>query len=135
MPNETNLPVGAGTRSLAIVSDANVSGEISQAGVAFGDLVETTGMAVAETQNRLNTTSADSATALASTQVDVIAVQEKQRPQRDCTPYNGPFGFYGNVWCQPPNEQSYLRNLGSRWPMETPPSLRNPKPQPNTSDW
>jgi len=65
----------------------------------------------------------------------VIAVQEKQRPQRDCTPYNGPFGFYGNVWCQPPNEQSYLRNLGSRWPMETPPSLRNPKPQPNTSDW
>jgi hypothetical protein len=62
---------------LAIVSDANVSGEISQAGVAFGDLVETTGMAVAETQNRLNTTSADSATALASTQVDVIAVQEK----------------------------------------------------------
>ena len=55
-------------------------------------------------------------------------VQQKQyRPQRDCTSYNGPFGFYGNVWCQPPNEQSYLRNLGSPWPMATPPSLRYPK--------
>jgi hypothetical protein len=28
----------------------------------------------------------------------VIAVQEQQqRSQRDRTPYNGPFGFYGNV--------------------------------------
>jgi hypothetical protein len=66
----------------------------------------------------------------------VVAVEERQeRPQRDCTPYNGPFGFYGNVWCQPPNEQSYMRNLGSRWPMQTPPSLRNPKPSTNNSDW
>ena len=66
----------------------------------------------------------------------VSTVQERQyRPQRDCTPYNGPFGFYGNVWCQPPNEQSYMRNLGSRWPMETPPSLRYPKPSSNSSDW
>ena len=45
------------------------------------------------------------------------------------------FGFYGNVWCQPPNEQSYMRNLGSRWPMETPPSLKYPKPTTNNSDW
>jgi len=66
----------------------------------------------------------------------VSTAQERQyRPQRDCTPYNGPFGFYGNVWCQPPNEQSYMRNLGSRWPMETPPSLRYPKPSSNSSDW
>lgn len=66
----------------------------------------------------------------------VIAVQQRQqRAQRDCTPYNGPFGFYGNVWCQPPNEQSYMRNLGSRWPQETPPSLRYPKPQQNSTDW
>ena len=66
----------------------------------------------------------------------VATVQERQyRSQRDCTPYNGPFGFYGNVWCQPPNEQSYLRNLGSRWPMETPPSLRYPKPRSNNPDW
>ena len=66
----------------------------------------------------------------------VGTVQERQyRSQGDCTPYNGPFGFYGNVWCQPPNEQSYMRNLGSRWPMETPPSLRYPKPATNNSDW
>jgi hypothetical protein len=67
----------------------------------------------------------------------VITVGERQeRTGRDCTPYNGPFGFYGNVWCQPPNEQSYMRNLGSRWPMETPPSLKNPKPPAgNSSDW
>jgi len=66
----------------------------------------------------------------------VTTVQERQyRAQRDCTPYNGPFGFYGNVWCQPPNEQSYMRNLGSRWPMETPPSLRYPKPANNGTDW
>jgi hypothetical protein len=67
----------------------------------------------------------------------IVTVEEKQeRADRDCTPTNGPFGFYGNIWCQPPNEQSYLRNLGSRWPMETPPSLKNPKPSTsNSSDW
>lgn len=72
--------------------------------------------------------------AIANSQV--VHVQGKQKhSDRDCTPYNGPFGFYGNVWCQPPNEMSYMRNLGSRWPMETPPSLRNPKPQDNSTDW
>ena len=57
--------------------DANVSNEISTAGIAFGDLVLRTGQAVAETQNKLNATSSASATALATTLVDVIAVQEK----------------------------------------------------------
>lgn len=56
------------------------------------------------------------------------------RRVRDCVPYNGPFGFYGNVWCQPPNKESYLRNLGASWPQETPPSLKYPKPSSNT-DW
>lgn len=23
----------------------------------------------------------------------------KEQPVRDCTPYNGPFGYYGNPWC------------------------------------
>jgi hypothetical protein len=55
--------------------------------------------------------------------------------QRDCTPYNGPFGFYGNIWCQPPNDASYLRNLGAQWPMETPPNLRTVKPHVTGSDW
>lgn len=65
----------------------------------------------------------------------LIHVQNKKRAGRDCTPYNGPYGFYGNVWCQPPNEQSYLRNLGAPWPQETPPSLRKPKPHDTGSDW
>jgi hypothetical protein len=68
-------------------------------------------------------------------QASLILVQNTERAGRDCTPYNGPFGFYGNVWCQPPSEQSYLRNLGSRWPQETPPSLRKPKPHDTGSDW
>lgn len=64
----------------------------------------------------------------------VAAVAKKQSQRKDCTPYNGPFGFYGNIWCQPPNEMSYLRNLGSPWPQETPPALKKPKPD-TGSDW
>ena len=56
--------------------------------------------------------------------------------QKDCTPTNGPYGYYGNLWCQPANEASYLRNLGAQWPMPTPPGLRYPKPsQYGSSDW
>lgn len=51
----------------------------------------------------------------------------------DCKPYNGPFGFYGNIWCQP-SESSYLRNLGAQWPQQTPKSLRNPK-RSSSYDW
>jgi hypothetical protein len=54
--------------------------------------------------------------------------------QRDCTPTNGPYGFYGNLWCQPANEASYMRNLGSAWPMPTPHSLRQQRPSTGT-DW
>ena len=48
----------------------------------------------------------------------------------DCVPTNGPFGFYGNIWCQP-SEASYLRNLSAGWPQNTPQKLRNPKPSSN----
>jgi hypothetical protein len=65
--------------------------------------------------------------------IDVQARQQRQG--RDCTPYNGPFGFYGNIWCQPPSESSYLRNLSSPWPMDTPPSLRKKKPANGGTDW
>lgn len=51
----------------------------------------------------------------------------QKRKAKDCTPYNGPFGFYGNIWCQPPNVPSYMRNLGSSWPQKTPPVLKTPK--------
>jgi hypothetical protein len=54
--------------------------------------------------------------------------------ERDCTPTNGPYGFYGNLWCQPANDASYLRNLGSSWPMNTPPSFRQQK-RSSGSDW
>jgi hypothetical protein len=67
---------------------------------------------------------------------NMVTVGERQeRAGRDCTPYNGPWGFYGNIWCQPPNEQSYLRNLGAPWPQKTPPSLKSPKPHDTGSDW
>ncbi len=58
------------------------------------------------------------------------------RAQRasDCKPYNGPFGFYGNIWCQP-NDASYLRNLGAQWPQKTPANLRYPKPNSTGSNW
>jgi hypothetical protein len=54
----------------------DVSGQLSTAGLAFGDLVKLTGQAVADTQTKLNKTGADSTSALAKTLVDVIAVQE-----------------------------------------------------------
>jgi hypothetical protein len=49
------------------------------------------------------------------------------RPAREgnCKPYNGPFGFYGNIWCDP-GEASYLRNLGAQWPQNVPKSLSTP---------
>lgn len=56
--------------------DPAVGGEVERAGVAFGDLVETTGAAVAATQLRLDLNSAATAQALANTQVDVIAARE-----------------------------------------------------------
>lgn len=73
----TNLPVASRSTALGI-ADTNVSDEMARAGLAFGDLVERTGMAVAETQNRLTQTSANTAKALATTLVDVVAVQEKE---------------------------------------------------------
>jgi len=73
--------------------------------------------------------------AMHSTDIVANVGARRQRLQgRDCTPYNGPFGFYGNIWCQPPNVRSYMRNLSSSWPQKTPPALRDPKPD-TGSDW
>lgn len=65
--------------SLATVlaEDANVADELRGAGIAFGTLVERTGAAVAATQLQLDTSSAATASALASTLVNVIAVRER----------------------------------------------------------
>lgn len=58
------------------LKDANVTGEMETAGVAFGELIKQLGGAVADTSRKLNETSAKTANALAQTLVDVIAVQE-----------------------------------------------------------
>jgi len=70
-----------------------------------------------------------------SSDMRVAVGARRQRPVRDCTPTNGPYGFYGNIWCQPPNDASYLRNLGASWPMKTPPNLKKPVPHDTGSDW
>jgi hypothetical protein len=58
------------------MANTDVSGQLSTAGMAFGDLVRLTGQAVADTQQKLNKTAADSTSALAKTLVNVISVQE-----------------------------------------------------------
>lgn len=74
------LPIGANVKILGttpgLSGSADVSDEMGRAGMSFGKLVETTGKAVADTQLKLNQTGAAMASALATTQVDVIAVQE-----------------------------------------------------------
>ena len=56
--------------------NTNLGNDLSAAGTDFGTLIQGVGNAVAATQLQLAKTSADSASALAGTLVDVIAVQE-----------------------------------------------------------
>jgi hypothetical protein len=72
-----NQMIPAGRQSRALVAEAAVGDELARAGMGFGELIKTTGLAIAETQNKLNETGANTATALAETLVDVIAVEEK----------------------------------------------------------
>lgn len=74
---DINLPAGLLGTTLGTVTTSDVSGEGRAAGLAFGELIKKTGEAVAETQKLLNHTSAGSATALATTLVEVVAVEEK----------------------------------------------------------
>lgn len=77
MANGNRNPAGADTGTLDLLpGNPDVTGQLSQAGVAFGELVRLTGDAVAQTQRKLAQTSAATASTLATTQVDVIAVQE-----------------------------------------------------------
>ncbi len=57
-------------------SPKGLASNLQSAGMSFGQLVASTGQAVADTQMRLNTTGAAMASALATTQVEVIAAQE-----------------------------------------------------------
>jgi hypothetical protein len=75
----TSFPIGASGNAQvqnAIAGSADVTDELGRSGMSFGKLVELTGKAVADTQLKLNQTGAQMASMLATTQVDVIAVQE-----------------------------------------------------------
>jgi len=76
MTDNSMVPLGKTTLALA-AADANVADEGKAAGVSFGALIKATGNAVASTQAALNDTGAATATALATTLVDVIALQER----------------------------------------------------------
>ncbi|MGH2689101.1 MAG: hypothetical protein ACRDKW_09895 [Actinomycetota bacterium] len=62
---------------ILIAARPNVNDELKAAGLSFGKLIESTGLAVAETQNLLNDTGAETASALATTMVEVNAVHER----------------------------------------------------------
>ena len=49
----------------------------------------------------------------------IIAVRSGRYARKNCTPVNGPYGFYGNIFCRPTEEED-LRNLGSNWPQKDP---------------
>jgi hypothetical protein len=72
-------PFGVPTLPTSVTLDlpgtANVNDATKKAGMAFGKLIETTGLAIAESQRQLNEVGATTTTALASQMVDVIAAQ------------------------------------------------------------
>ena len=56
---------------------------------------------------------------VAQSDTGVIAVKSSRYARKDCSPVNGPFGFYGNIFCRP-GEQEYLRNLSGNRPQQSP---------------
>ena len=61
--------------TLALTGSADVNDATKKAGLSFGKLIETTGLAIADSQRQLNEVGAASTSALASQLVDVIAAQ------------------------------------------------------------
>jgi len=76
MSTPSNNLVGLGDSALAATLSTNSVDALSAAGASFGELLKGVGLATAATQKNLTVTSAKTATALAATLVDVIAVQE-----------------------------------------------------------
>src|SRR5437868_3103499 len=68
--------IGLGDASLAAQEVTNAGADLAGAGNSFGALIKGVGMAVADTQLKLTENSAETTSTLASTLVDVIAVQE-----------------------------------------------------------
>ncbi|MEA2338477.1 MAG: hypothetical protein QOE82_2484 [Thermoanaerobaculia bacterium] len=62
----------------AVEESSNVGPSLETAGASFGELIKGVGLAAAETQLKLTENSAATTSKLASTLVDVIAVQETQ---------------------------------------------------------
>lgn len=63
------------TITLDLAGSADVNDATKKAGLSFGKLIETTGLAVADSQRQLNDVGAASTSALAAQLVDVIAAQ------------------------------------------------------------
>lgn len=61
--------------TLALAGSADVNDATKKAGLSFGKLIETTGLAVADSQRQLNDVGAASTSALSAQLVDVIAAQ------------------------------------------------------------
>jgi hypothetical protein len=95
MSTLSNALVGLTGRSLDVPNNTNLGQDLSAAGSDFGTMIEGVGNAVAATQLKLATTSANTASVLANTKVDVIAVQQ--------TVYDDS----GNIQ----SSQSFVRNL------------------------
>jgi hypothetical protein len=76
MSTPSNELTGLGDVALDANLSTNAAQSLSDAGASFGELLLGVGNALAATQAKLTETSAATATALAATLVDVIAVQE-----------------------------------------------------------
>lgn len=76
--SEATLPAGLGSVTLGETgAPGNTGSNLDAAGIAFGQLVQHVGEAVADTQRKLNETTAETALALAETQIEVIAARQK----------------------------------------------------------
>lgn len=69
---------GTPPSALELPGDANVNDEAEKAGVAFGELMRSVGLAVAETQRDLNLNGAEMAQVLSETAIDVIVAEEEE---------------------------------------------------------
>jgi hypothetical protein len=76
MSTTMNDLVGIGGKTLDATENTSVVSGLAGAGASFGELIKGVGKAVAETQLKLTENSAETTTKLATTLVEVIAVQE-----------------------------------------------------------
>lgn len=78
MATSPQIPLSANTSALALSNLPDVNDGTRKAGLSFGRLLESTGLAVAESSRQLNEVGAEMTSKLASTMVDVIAAEVNQ---------------------------------------------------------